>query len=340
MPLLYSRRHFLKSLVTLAASATLPRGVWAAPIGYRNNYLQQLDQANHAPLNELFYSVIGDHSLSFILYNLSNHRLISAIQPENLLPIASAFKAPLLMYFIYMIDAGVWNSIPVEYWGSVRADQVPDEYLPAWNRHNNILRDLYKMITISDNDATGRVLAYVSRYYNTDLPLVRFNDWSHGVVGISQLSGLSDWYYGMPDSEDATDHRYGGITNIDHQPYRYANLYTARDMGLFYAWFLDSMSPEQQLVCGTLLTQIYADRRANIERLAASNQGMAFSKNGNLGKDISPAGIAITDAGIVTHGNGTTYLVAMLSVNAESVVPEVFQLADDILKGYYDDFLQ
>jgi hypothetical protein len=343
MNALISRRTFLKTALALSASTAVPSAFTslAAPIRrYSAPYLRWMDSAYLAPLNELFYNAIGDHTFSFILYDLTNERLIASVQAENALPVASAFKAPLLMYFIYMIEAGVWGSVPVEYWGSTRADQVPAEYHSAWYQHNNILRDLYKMITISDNDATGRVLLYVSRYYNTDKPLVRFNDWAHGIVGISQLSGLSDWYYGIPASEDPTDHRYGGITSIDHEAYRYANLYTARDMGLFYTWFLDEFSAQQQLVCGTLLTQIYADRRANIERLAANNGGMAFSKNGNLGRDISPAGITITDAGLVTHGNGTTYLVAMLCVNAEDQIAEVFKIADDVLKGYYDDFIQ
>jgi hypothetical protein len=322
----------------IGAGALWPGRALAAGF-YTGPYLDWMNRPHEGRLNELLQAVIGQRTIAYLLYDASNQVLIGAHLPELGLPVASAFKGPLAMYFFQTVPAYVWQGVPPQYWASTRADQVPTPYQAAWYDYGDILRALWRMMVISDNVSTGHVLAYVAYLLGSSTPLKAFNDWAHGEVGISQLSGLSNWYYGLRGSMEPTDLRYGGQTSIDGQLHRYANLYTVRDLGLFYLWFLESMAPDPQLACAALLNMTFEDRRSNLERLAEQNQGMAFSKNGNLGRDSSPAGIVITDAGLIQHGNGITYLAAMLAVNAEGQVPTLVNLTDQILKGGYDAFV-
>jgi hypothetical protein len=345
-----SRRRFLQGMLAAGLlplqektdTSILGRGLLQTTGAFTRQYLDALESPHLALLNDLFYAVSDERTVSFILYDLSHDRLLAAMEPENPLPVASAFKSGVLMMFINLISPLVWNSVPVDYWHIGRINQVPTEYQDAWSQYRAILNDLYDMIVVSDNFATGRVMAYIADWFGSNTPLALFNDWSRDVVGISHLSGLSRWYFAIPDNMSAEDPRFfNRDSNIDHVPVRYHNLMTARDLGLYYTWFLDQMPPEQQLVCGTLLTITLPERQANVEELARKNRGMAFSKNGNLGLDDSPAGIVITDGGIVVHGDGTMYLVSFLSVNAEyQAVPAIFQRADEVLKGYHNETIQ
>jgi len=341
-----SRRQFLGAAALLTTSLTLPgfKPGYAARrqdvlSTYTESYLDWLERPHLAPLNEEFEAATDGRTVGFVLYDLTNNQLLAAIKPESALPVASVFKAPVLMYFLDTISPTVWDSVPVEYWATKDRNAVPETYRTAWREHNAILFDLYYMIVTSDNPATGRVLAYIARTLGINNPIAAFNDWSHEEVGISQLSALSTWEQGVPAGYETSDRRYmGREANIDSRPRPYVNIMTARDLGLYYTWFLDQMNERQIVVGGAVLSIIHEDRRANVERLAYQNDGMSFSKNGSLGVDLSPAGMVITDAGIVQSGDGTTYLVTFLSVGGENrAVGNVFALADEVIKGAYPD---
>ena len=247
------------------------------------------------------------------------------------------FKGPVLIYFIHQIDAAVWGSVPVEYWMARDEDELPAEYRAAWKEHQAILRDLHQMIVISDNNAAGRVMAYVAAAQGSDNPIALFNDWSHDVVGVSQLSAMSSWSNGVPGYMESIDERYiEREVNFEYKLIPYENLMTARDLGLYYAWMLTYLTPEQLAVSEAMLSVIQDERRGNVERLAFQNQGIAYSKNGALAADETPFGTVITDAGIAGTGAETTYIVVMLSMDADAQVPNIFFVADETIKGVHD----
>lgn len=354
------RRQFLRQVgafsLALAGSQFFPlRGVSASsgsPALFRNPlrsvvnfsqpYLTALEKPHIAPLNQMYLEIIGDHTVSFILYDLSQNQLLAAIQSEAALPVASAFKGPLLMYFIDTVPPEIWNSLPIEYWSQTNRDAVPAEYREAWQTNFGVLFDLYNTIVFSSNITTGKIFGYLARLQNSSEPLALFNDWSHRVVGTSQLSALSQWNEGIPNGMEQSDPRYvGRDANIDHQPVPQENIMTARDMGLYYLWMLDHMDADQQAACKGLLSIVPGEARANIERLAAQNNGISYSKNGSLGKDLNPSGVVITDTGLIELPNGKTYLLSMLTVGAEyKVVPDMAVLTDQVLKGQYDDLIR
>jgi hypothetical protein len=290
-----------------------------------------------APLSNLFAQQIRSGQITLILYNLTTAQPIAIINPDTIMPVASAFKSGVLMYFVHQIEESVWNHVPVEYWDADSMYDMPVIYRDNWQQNRYLLRDLYRLIVLSDNPAVGRTLSYLAQRQNSRQPIALFNSWSHTVTGLSLLSGLNQWHYGVPASMDNSDPRYANRRIVlDGELYPYYNVMTARDLCRYYTWFLDEMTSDQQIVAGTLLNVIEDFRRSNIEFLAAANRGMAFSKNGALNASTSAAGTVITDAGIIQHGNGTTYLMAFMSVNASSSAPRIFELADQVLKGQHD----
>lgn len=314
-----------------------PAGQRAAVSAFVPAYVEWFEQPYLAPLNQYFDAQIGDQTIGFVLYNLTQGRLIATLRPEQALPAASTFKALALLHFVDVVSPEVWGSVPLGYWMERDGNVIPENYRPRWQNHVQILRDLWNMIVLSDNPATGRVMLYTARAEGRDDPIAALNDWLHARVGISQLSGISNWAMGIPEGIDNSDMRFfGREANIDHNPYPYANLMTVRDIGLVYAWYMDTFNPAQRDMADTLLSTINGDRRANIERLAFANGGVAYSKNGTLGADQSIAGAVITDAGVIELPDETRYLVVMLSVSAEGMVPRIFELVQEVIDGEHD----
>ena len=331
-----NRREFLGTVGLGAARILLPRQAAT----HTESFVMAMDNRN-APLTNLFAAQIERGQVTLILYNLSARQPIATIFPDTIMPVASAFKAGVLMYFVHQIEESVWNRVPVQYWDADSMYDMPLIYRDNWQQNRYLLRDLYRMIVLSDNPAVGRTLSYIARQQGSLQPVALFNAWSRNVVGLSLLSGINQWYYGTWANMDNSDPQYAGRRiAVDGQLYAYYNVMTARDLGLYYTWFLDELTSDQQLVAGTLLNVVKDFRRSNIEFLAAANRGMAFSKNGTLGASISAAGDVITDAGIIQHGNGTTYLMVFMSVGAGNSVSRIFELADHVLKGRHDETIQ
>ncbi|MCL4875904.1 MAG: L,D-transpeptidase family protein [Anaerolineae bacterium] len=300
------------------------------------NYLNWLEKPYLAALNDVFAEMIGVSAVGLLLYDMTDNQLLAGLKTENLFPIASAFKSAVLMYFVHQIDESVWGSVPVEYWTARQSDEVPEPYRAAWEQHSPILFSLHEMIVISDNKSTGVVLQYVARQKGSTEPLVLFNDWSREVVGISQLSGMSDWAYGISGMNPSDSRFVGREANIDYKLVSYSNMMTPRDLGLYYAWMWSAMSERQREICKTVLSIIKDERRTNLEKLAHNNSSISYSKSGSLGVNESVAGIVITDGGIIHNPDGKSYLLIFMSANADTKVEPIFQVMDDILKGKYD----
>lgn len=344
---MYSRRQFLSMMAAMGAVASAPKffptPVFAQDLPGRliDRYVAAMERPYLAPLNDRFIEMIGDDTVAPLLYNLTTNQLITSLDAEAGLPVASAFKGPVLMYFIHQVDRAVWNSVPVEYWSVVTNSDVPEEYRAAWEQHRSILFELHQMLVFSDNPAVGRVLGYVAAQQNRTDPIAAFNDWSQAVVGVSQLSGMSDWNFGIPAGMEPVDPRFTGRKiNLNFRLLNYSNIFTPRDLGLYYIWYRSEMDEEQQRACNALLRVVHNDRGANVERLAFGNDGTPYSKNGTLPASESAGGIVITDAGLVELPDGTEYLVVILSAGAETKIPPVFEVFDGVLKGDYDDEIE
>ncbi len=337
----FTRREFIRGAAVASAAALLPtyqlQRTHAAPANIVEQYLQAMETPYAAPLNLHFERVIGSNKISLLLYDVKNASLLTALAPEDRLPVASAFKAPLVMYFLDQIPEDVWANVPVEHWNAVSANDLPERARPHWQQHNAILRALHQSTVFSDNYATGEVLSYVAQHNGAENAVVAFNEWAQQTVGISQLSGLSAWGDGITGDLAYSDERYAGSgTTINGQIVTFENLMTARDLGLFYMWMLTSMSADQQRACKALLSTIHNNRGANLERLALAHDGMPYSKNGSLDTE---AGYVVTDAGLIALPDDRLLMLVVLSLGAPTVVPTLFEELSLTLGGKYNEAL-
>ncbi len=336
----YSRRRFLQTAAVLIAASLLPRAprLLAAdtePANAVDAYLTAMETPYDAPLNDHFLRVIGNGNVGLLLFDVNTPRLITALNPENPLPVASAFKGPLLMYFLDVVDPAVWSTVPVSAWGAVAASEVPEDARTDWERHNPILRSLYQTIVFSDNFTTGAVLSYAAAAQNRGDAVVAFNDWARDTVGMSQLSGLSAWRDGVAADMTHADERYlGRGTTVAGQVFTYDNMMTPRDLGLFYMWMLTHADADAQRVANNLLSTVHNDRGANLERLAMAHEGKSYSKNGSLDTD---GGYVVTDAGLIDLPGGELYLLVLVSLGAPTVIPTVFEELSSTLNGKYNE---
>lgn len=355
MSVQYTRRQFLQyALLTGGAlgfsrlldhlPAQAPGQPFSPPAFSTAAYLEQLDFPQHAPLNHLFSDYVNDQnsSIGLVVYQLNENRLLAAAGTESPLPVASAFKSAILMFFLDQVPAEVWTSLPVRYWNTPNINDVPEDYRAAYRQHFIILNAVFRTIVLSDNRATGVVLAYIARQQESPAPITLFNDWAHEVVGISQLSGIGSWNDGLSEAWQEADQRYLGRTfKLHYDLFPFNNLMTARDLGLFYTWWYEGLSSAAYAVCAQMLSSLFESQRSNVERAADASLGVAYSKNGSLSAaEIKASGPAITDAGVIQMSDGNTYLISFLSVNAERKIAPMFAAITDIVAGRHKQTIQ
>ena len=346
-----SRRDFLKYSTLLAGTIALPSFLPASlnsaqaspyaipPANWISDYIFALDNPHLAPLNGVFNDILDNSgNVTLMIYDVLRGQLMAGIGTEAPMPVASSFKGPLFFFFMDVIDASVWGSVPVEYWGYNVEQAVPEEYRESWETHQRVLRNLYDMVVMSDNNAAGRIFKYIADYYDTSAPLTMFNDWSHDIVGVSQMSSMGQWRYGMPDGIQFEDGRYmNRQVVLNHELVQFNNVMTPRDLGFYYVWWQNEMNAQAQRVGEDLLSYIYDNRRSNIEKLADEFNGVAYSKNGSL--SINETGIApvVTDGGLLNLPDFGYYVITFLSGNANSRTPKIFERLSSIVSGVFDD---
>lgn len=320
---------------TAYADSSIPSAEWLA------NYLAALDLPQIAPLNDAFDSIRNkEGSRSILIYDIYNNHLLTALKTEAPMPIASSFKGPLLFYFLDQIDSSIWNELPIEYWSITNQEAIPSSYLPAWSKHINILNNLFRAVVLSDNESAGRVFAYVANAKNAENPIALFNDWSHDVVGTSQMSSMSAWSDGIPREMPTIDNRFlGRIAILNHQMVPFNNVMTARDLGLYYIWWQSRMSIDAKQVGQRLLSWIHEEQRSNIEKMAFALNGVAYSKNGSLSRVETGVTTVVTDGGLVDIPDRGLFLVVFLSGNADTRTPTYFEHITEIIAGDHDDLV-
>lgn len=269
----------------------------------------------------------GQHggAVTLLVYDITGQKPLAAIGEEDQMPVASAFKGPLLLYTLSQLDPEIWTSVPAEYWS--QDGTIPEEYLPLLREHW-ILSRIYDMIVDSSNWAAGVVLDYVNNHTETELnPLEQFNTWSREVVGISPYSGLRTWEEGPTDGLVDQNYPLRKVIDWCGRTYSYPNTYSAKDLALFYAWLFDE-APDNIRETAYALLSIVDGSPNYIESAAISLGGDSISKGGIFGGGRSS--FVWVDAGLIVLED-QSYLVATSSINASDRLRTVYDRLREII---------
>jgi hypothetical protein len=288
--------------------------------------------------NHLFQEIIGQRSASFLAFNLTTQEVIAGVNANELMPVASAIKGPILLYFLDTVDESVWSSVPVEFWNAKNAQEIPEVYRESWLMHGSILKDLWRMIVLSDNVSTGNVLAYAYQFSacaQNKNAITAFNSWAESQVGINPNSGLRQWNIGGTNTDRDIDPRFRNrLVTLVKPPRFYNNVSSAFDLFLYYAW-LDqqaSLNPSLHKVASQVLSIIPENMYPGfLENLALRLGGTPYSKDGYIGPEYSEFGEHLAaDAGLIflsddpNDPNGTKIIIVSMGINA-----------GDLMKGLY-----
>jgi hypothetical protein len=266
-------------------------------------------------------------AVSLLVVDLSSRKLLAAILPDKQMPVASAFKGPLLLYALSNLDPEIWENVPVKYWS--QEGQIPEEYLLIL-RENWILSRLYDMIVHSSNKAAAEVLVYVNENSASDLnPIEQFNTWSQETIGISPSSGLYEWEHGPAIGQ--TDERFRNrvVTGQCGQRYYFSNTYSGRDLAIYYAWLAEE-APQQIRVTAYEILSIIEEEPGFLENAALDLGVKSVSKAGYFsGKN---TGFVWVDSGLIVLADGSSFLIVTATLNAAEVLPGLYDLLQEVIQ--------
>lgn len=289
------------------------------------------------PYNDLFIDNIQidqtcgedgpESAVSLLVVDLSNKKTLAAILPEKQMPVASAFKGPLLLYALSNLDPGIWENVPVKYWS--QKGQIPEEYLLIL-RENWILSRLYNMIVHSSNKAAAEVLVYVNENSASELnPIEQFNTWSQETIGISSSSGLYEWEHRPAIGQ--TDERFRNriVTGQCGQRYYFSNTYSSLDLAIYYAWLYEE-APNQIRLTAYEILSIIEEEPGYLENAALDLGATSVSKAGYFGG--KNTGFVWVDSGLIVLADGSSFLIVTATLNAAEVLPDWYDLLQEIIQ--------
>jgi hypothetical protein len=291
----------------------------------------------NAPYTTQFQSLVLYRSFTFVLYDLTDETLLAAIAPEHQMPVVSAIKGPIFIYFCAQVDEQVWNTVPTDYWETYTPDDVPEEFRETWQEHRSILNDLYRMIVYSDNHATGNVLLYAQQLGDMgDMnPIEAFNHWSEDVVGTSPESGMHEWDQGATDRPGFFDARYNQrLITIEGIERFYSNTVSAVDLARYYLWLYRSAPQNIRAKTDELLSIIHAEP-SYFENTAYNLDGIPVSKDGFVGPgaDHNQSDEYLTaDAGLILLEDRDLIVVTM-AVNSGDRLAAVYGEIENIIRS-------
>ena len=304
-----------------------------------NNIIEELRDfpSDGLPYSDLFLNELQTDQIcgedgpepasSLFFVDLSNRKPLAAISPDQQMPVASAFKGPLLMYALSNLDSEIWGSVPVKYWN--QEGQIPEGDLLIL-RENWILSRLYNMIVHSSNKAAAEVLVYVNEHSASDLnPIEQFNSWSEDIIGISSSSGLYEWEF--EPALGQTDERFKNrvITNQCGRNYYFSNTFSSRDLAFYYAWLLEE-APQQLMQTAFDLLSIVEEEPGFLESAALSLGAKSISKAGYFsGENTS---FVWVDSGLIMMGDGSAYLIVTSTLNAAEVLSRWYDVVREVIQ--------
>ncbi|HVO41867.1 MAG TPA: hypothetical protein VMT34_04555 [Aggregatilineales bacterium] len=306
---------FLAVLMLIPASA----GAWAEPS----------PQDRSSALELALKAIVGPRKVGIAVLPVGDTAQVMTalgVNGDDQYSVASAFKGPVAIYFFENTDSSVWGHLPVAYWNVDKEAKVPDEFLPVWEQFHVILKAVYQMAVYSENDSTGNVLAYVYRTIGSSAssPIVAFNEWSHGTVGIGDKSGMEAWFAGGSSClRGCTDSRFGQGTII----YRgkivlLGNSYSPRDLATFYVHLA---TRGRELGYYDVAMELLSVRKEypSLTKTYGGEVGIQVaSKDGFVGpySEGSNGFYVSTDAGLFTLADGEQYAVAFMALDAGDIL--------------------
>ena len=301
--MMLSRRRFLR----------LAGGAMLAALGPGSLRSQDWDHETRTTLamREHLQAVIGglNMALDFRSYDNARNELFRIqIKADQLLPVASCFKAFVVPYYFL-------NTPPVE-----------------WEYDEHSL--LYSMVVHSNNGATGTVLDNIARHVRGDgNPIVKFNDF---LSQIGLQNGLHTWNWEGSPTAGFTDPRYapsqntGRVVRVRGQIYTVDNVVTAVDLARGHdfitrgEYFTSSEAVRQAIQLSKELLAISSTTgyESPIERVFPPGY---VGKDGILPASDIQTGRVVNDAGSL-QVRDRTYIVAFLSAGeSESVALNVLR---------------
>ncbi|MFW5691165.1 MAG: hypothetical protein ACOCXZ_01580 [Chloroflexota bacterium] len=280
-----------------------------------------------APYSARFDELALNRPLTALLYDLSANRLLAGLDIDKQMPVVSAVKGPVLLYFLHRVDPAVWGGVPVEYWNAA-PDDVPEAYQADWEAHRAILRDLHRMIVYSDNVSTGNAIAYAyeARPMDDANPVEAFNRWSAQVIGISDESGMREWDEGATNNPRWIDARFNQrLTTIYGVRRFYNNTYSALDLARFYHWLYNDADPAIFETAQALMS-IVAGFPGFLEDTAWRLDGTPVSKDGFVGpgdRGNADDEYLTADAGLILLDDRALIVITM-GVNGGDRLDEIY----------------
>jgi len=293
--------------------------------------------ADNAPYSATFTELALRRPLGFLLYDLTADELLAGVNIVQQLPVASAIKGPILMFFLEHVSPDVWGSVPVDYW-NVGRDAVPEAYLTTWDEHHDILNDIYRMIVYSDNFSTGDVLYYAfanSPYVEAYNPIQGFNQWSYMVIGISSESGMREWDKGDTDNPSYIDRTFDQRTTLIYGVLRfYNNTFSVIDLARYYYWLYHTASDEIFNTAKAVMS-IVEGYPGFLELTAQNLGGISVSKDGFVGPDDENNNRQewlTADAGMMLFDDRDLLVISM-SVNGGDRTDELYGEVERIVRA-------
>lgn len=219
------------------------------------------------------------------------------VRADGLMPVASCFKAFLVLYYYLNTPADEWV--------------------------DDIFSTVYRTAVYSDNRATGVVLAEVAgRVDGPKNAIEKFNDFLRITVGMQ--NGLHTWNWEGSPTVGLSDPRYapsavnGRVVQLGGQAYQVDNVTTAADLARGHdfitrgEYFTQDADFREAVRRTQALLAIPGDDigyRSPIER---AYDGSYSGKDGILPADMVATGRVVNDAGVI-ETDSHRYIVAFLS---------------------------
>lgn len=235
--------------------------------------------------------------------------------PKTYFPVASCFKALVVMYYL--------ANTPIEQWQT-------DEGDPA-----------YRVAVFSNNPLTGELLAQTAEHYpGRANPIVKFNTWVRDALGIE--SGIVSWDWPNSPTMGWNDRRYSATVeqavNYRGRAVLVDNIYRPYDLGEFWSYLL-ALRPlygwrnAQDVTRRTLeLFSIPAPSyQSPIER--AWDAGY-IGKDGVIPAEDTPIGArVVNDSGIILVGH-VPYVITAMSLEGEYHLVETLKRVMEEITNY------
>ena len=297
-----SRRRFLQALGVVAAAKLSP--VRAQDWDRETTVVRQI--------RERLEDVIGAFNMALDFRGFDdeqNERFRIQINADNLLPVASCFKAFVVPYYFL--------HTPRDEWDFAESSR------------------LYSMAVHSNNGATGAVLDEVGqRVRGNDNAIVKFNNF---LLNIGLQNGLHTWNWEGSPTENMTDPRFapsvfsGRVVRVRDGVFTVDNAFTAADLARGHDFltrgdtFTRSEAVREAIRLSRTLLSIPSTTTGYLSPIERVFPPGYMGKDGILPASDIQTGRVVDDAGALQVGN-RIYIVAFMSAGeSESIALNVLR---------------